>query len=303
MDPIHLGGLLLGGSLAAITPTALDITAVRAIARLSPWMRGDRADVIAMLRRTLGVSDRDARALYKRHLSMRADDTWARMRGILRPDWRLQSRIEGIEMLEDALVRGRGAVIWLTRTGATLGNFHAFALAGHPLNHVSLEGHGSITKTNFSFEHVAPIYLRSELGALNSRIVIPYGKKTPGYLQRARRCLRENRCVSLFGEHPGSAYTEATLLGEHRRFAIGAPALAWLEDSGLFMAHSRWVAPLQQVVTLDRVPVDRSMPMREFAEAATKQYVCRLEAWIREHPADWQGWSYPDESFPSMLVK
>ncbi len=300
-DPIDVGGLLLGGALAAVAPSAADGAAVRTIAKLFGCARRNQAAVIAAMRRTLHVSEPDAQVIFERHLAMRADDSWARMRGILRPGWRLHARIEGLDLLEDALDRGRGAVIWLMRTGATLANFHAFALAGHPLNHVSMHGHGALSKSKLSVCSVAPLYLRSELAALNSRIVIPLKRNSHGYLKHARRCLRENQCVSLFGEHPGSAYVEASLLGEPRKFAIGAPSLAWMEDAALFIAHTRASAPLHQVVTLEPVAVDRSIPMRAFAEAATRQYVQRLEAWIHAHPASWQGWSYLRESFPSRM--
>jgi hypothetical protein len=50
-----------------------------------------------------------------------------------------------------------------------------------------------------------------------------------------------------------------------------------------------------KVIVGDEIEVNTDTPRREFADQAVTEYARRLEGLIKDHPADWQGWSSDDD--------
>jgi lauroyl/myristoyl acyltransferase len=168
----------------------------------------------------------------------------------------------------------------------------AFFQAGLPLTHLSREQHGSPSRTRLGVKIVGPLYCRAENPYLAERVKIPLDGSL-GYLNRIRSRLRENACVSIFGEHEGRQSAEVEVLGARWRLALGAPSLAWLEGSELLTVYALRTAPSRyRVVIQEPIVVDRSAPRKVFAARALAQFGERLERLIVAYPGQWQGWSY-----------
>ena len=286
--------MLGGAALSYVIPQALDPAWTAFLDRAAqPLLAGPMARLAAKMARALppGVG-RDFRREAGEHWRMRLEDAWGRARGVRRLGWRPQVRIAGLERLDAALARGRGAVLWCTRTASSTAIKQAFYYAGRPLVHLSRAQHGSPTETRLGLGVAAPLYCRAENPYLRERIVIPLDGAT-GYMRTLQRRLRENSCISIFGEHAGRQNVVCRVLTARLTFAIGAPSLAWSEEAALLTVNVRREGPFAYCVDIgEEIPVDRSVPRKAFAEHAIRSFAQRLETAVLAKPSDWQGWSY-----------
>ena len=295
-DVTRIAGLA-GGALASyLVPPSIDAATAAFLVRMRQrWLPGSLRRVSEKMRRALPVEcladpDEAARAFWL----MRLEDTWGRARGVRRLNWRPQVRIEGMDRLETALSRGSGAILWGLRFGSATAMKQAFHQAGRPLIHLSRAEHGSPTNTRLGIGVAAPLYCRAETPYLRERVVIPLDG-LPRYLQHLRRRLRENHCLSIFGEHTGRQNVVRRVLTADLEFAVGAPSLAWSEGSALLTVSVHREGPFRYRVQIgEEIPVDRSVPRKLFAETAVTELARRLEELIRRYPSDWQGWAYRD---------
>jgi lauroyl/myristoyl acyltransferase len=234
----------------------------------------------------------DPRQLAEEYVAMRLEDMWGRVRGVRRYGWRPAIEIEGLEHVHKALERGRGAILWSMRFSSSTVIKQAFFRAGLPLTHLSRDQHGSPSLTRLGIRVVGPLYCRAENFYLAERVQIPLDGSL-GYLNRLRKRLRANACVSIFAEHEGRQSAEVEVLGARFRFALGAPSLAWLEDAELLTVYALRTAPFQYRVVIDEpIAVDGSLPRKVFAAQALAEFAKRLERLIIAYPGQWQGWLY-----------
>ncbi len=227
---------------------------------------------------------------------MRCEDTWGRPAGMRRFGWRPTVELSGLEHLRAALERRRGAILWCIRFASATALKQGLYYAGHAPVHLSHAQHGSQSKTTLGVQVVAPLYCRAENPYLAERVVIPLDGSL-AYLKRLRHKIRSNACVSIFGEHDGRSAVEANVLGMSRKFAVGAPSLAWSEGAALLLAYPLRTGPFRYKLAIEpEIPVDGEIERKRFASQAVSHFAARLEQLIIENPADWQGWSYPDLS-------
>jgi KDO2-lipid IV(A) lauroyltransferase len=232
--------------------------------------------------------------LAERHVEGRIEDMWGRVRGMRREGYAPAIEVEGLEHVRGALARGRGCVVWCMRIGSATVIKRGFRESGLPLVHLSRAQHGATTTTKLGIGLVAPLFRRVEDAALAERVQIPLGGSL-AYLRVLEQRLAANRCVSIFGEHEGRQSVETAVLGIPRRFALGAPSIAWRTGAGLITAYALRESALRHRVVIEgELTVDRAMPRREFAELAVKRFAKRLEAAVLRHPAEWHGWFYLD---------
>ena len=296
-DLRRLGALSAGVAAAQIWPRAWDVTLTAAWFHLYRTVAGSTIDEIATrMRYQLPASPggEPHRSLAERHVRARIEDMWGRILGLHRHGYRPSIEVDGLDHVRGALARGRGVVVWCLRVGSATVLKQGFHAAGLPLHHLSRAEHGSLSTTRLGLGVVAPLYRRVEDAVLAERIQIPTGGSV-AYLRTIADRLAANRCVSIFGEHAGRQSVEVEVLGTRRRFAFGAPSLAWRANAGLLTALSVREGPFRHRVVIDEeIPVDRDIPRKRFAECAVHAFAGRLEGCIRRHPADWQGWLYLD---------
>jgi predicted LPLAT superfamily acyltransferase len=297
-DLRRLGALAVGGAAACVVPRRWDVGLTTAWFELYRVLAAGTIDRIAarMERHLPGPPPGGShRAAAERHVRARIEDMWGRVRGLRRHGFRPAIEVEGLEHARAALARGRGLLVWGLRVGSATVLKQGFAESGLPLVHLSRAEHGSPTLTRLGIGVVAPLYRRGEDDVLGERVQIPLDGSL-GYLRTLGERLAANRCVSIFGEHPGRQSVEVAVLGIRRRFALGAPSLAWRHDAGLVTAYAVREGPFHyRVIVEEEMAVDRDIPRRRFAERAVHQFAGRLERAVLCHPADWQAWFYLDQ--------
>ena len=293
-DIRRLAGLLSGSLAAAFVPQRWDPAVVRLARSVHRACFPRALDQVGekMARVLPAGACGDCSRLAEEYATMRLEDLWGRARGVWRYGWRPAIEIEGLERVHTALKRGRGAILWSMRFSSTTVIKQAFFRAGLPLRHLSRKQHGSPSMTRLGVRVVGPLYCRAENPYVAERVQIPLDGSL-GYLNRLREHLRENACISIFGEHEGRQSAEVEVLGARWRFALGAPSLAWLEGAELLTAYALRTAPFRYRVVIDEpIAVDRSTPRKVFAAQALAQFAERLERLILLHPGQWQGWMY-----------
>ncbi len=290
--------LLSAGSVfATALPSRWDGAVVDWLVRVHRICRAKRTkEVAALMARTLlSDPDRDWLAIADAHQRMRIEDYWGRLKGVGPYPWVPTIEMEGVEIVRNALERGRGVVLWMMRLASATAIKQSFHRSGMPLVHLSRVEHGAHTRTRLAAGAVSPLFCRAENPYLMERIKIPLNGSL-AYISALRDHLRRNACVSIFGEHEGRQNIDAPFLGGRRSFAIGAPSLAWLEDSALLTAYAVRTGPFAYRVVVDEpISVDHGLTRKEYAAYAVPKFAQRLERLVEHHPADWQGWSYWDQ--------
>jgi len=297
-DLTRFAALAGGALLSSALPRRCDPAVARWLFRL--YRRTFPADLDQVASRMSRVLPKAApaqiAALAESHAEMRIEEAWGRMCGAGLRAGQPEIEIEGMERLNRALRRGRGAILWSMRLSSSIAIKQGFHRVGKPLAHLSSEKHGSLSNSRFGIGVVAPLYCRAESAYLAGRIKIPLDG-SPRYLVQLKELLRQNACVSIFGEHQGRQNAEATVFGEIWRFGLGAPSLAWSEDAALLTVYATRTGPFRYRVVIDEeIPVATSQPRKRFARAAVQEFAGRLERRILERPDDWQGWLY--STFP-----
>lgn len=294
-DATRLAKLLSGGLVAALVPNRYDAAAADILLR---FYSAARPVKIAELATTMAdaLSARrsgDWQALAEEHVRMAVEDSWGRFRGIGRPGrWRPTIEFSGEANVRDALELGRGAVIWCMRFSSDTVLKQAFHHAGLPLVHLSLAEHGAWgSRTKLGTSVISPLFTRAENPYLTDRVIIPPSNSLH-YLQTLREHLRRNACVSVFGDRTGRQRVEVPFLTGRRKFATGAPSLAWVENCALFPAYVIRTGEFQyRVVIEEPIPVDRSLDRKEFLKKAVEEFAQRMEQLVERYPADWQEWA------------
>ena len=295
-DVVGVAQMSIGWLVTAVLPERILPRFGRALGALAAMLarRATRRGA-AEMRRRLGASlgERDPRALFVEHLKRKYEHLLGRARDTHRRGWHPEIEIDGVEHLRRALAAGRGAVLWVTAFCGPLLWKIALARAGFRVAHLSMPFHGGFSYSRLALGVLNPWTRRSEDKHLAERVVIPLDGKL-GHLARLREILLANGCVSIAGEHRGKRSVTAPLLGREEAFAIGAWSLARSTGAALLMVRARRVAPGGYRVVIDPVTIEPGLSPAESAATVVGEFAARLDAWLREHPADWERWSTID---------
>jgi lauroyl/myristoyl acyltransferase len=294
-DVTRLAKLLAGGLVAASLPNRYDRAAADILLRFYPAARPVKiAELATAMADALSARrSGDWQALAQEHVRMAVEDSWGRFRGIGRPGrWRPTIEVSGEPHVRAALELGRGAVIWCMRFSSDTVLKQAFYQVGLPLVHLSLAEHGAWgSRTKLGTSVISPLFARAENPYLADRVIIPPSSSLR-YLQTLREHLRTNACISVFGDRTGRQRLEVPFLAACRKFATGAPSLAWVENCALLSAYVIRTGVFQyRVVIEEPIPMDRSLNRKEFLKRAVGEFAQRMEQLVERYPADWQDWA------------
>jgi hypothetical protein len=289
----RLAKLLTGGFVAALIPSRFDEAAASSLLRFHPATQPERTMELASLMADVLAHRRsgDWHALAKEHASMTVEDYWGRFRGMGPRGWHPAIEFSGEIHVRNALMAGRGAIFWCMRFSSDIVLKQGFHQLGLPLVHLSGVQHGAGgSRTKLATAIISPLFKRAENPYLSERVVIPLGGSL-AYLRRLREQLRGNACVSIFGDPTGRQAVEVPFLTGHRKFATGAPSIAWTENCALFSAYVIRTGKFKYRVVVDEpIQVDRSLPRKEFLKKAVEEFARRMERLVECYPADWQDW-------------
>lgn len=286
--------LLAGGMCAALIPFRFDEAVTHALLRIhSATQPAKTAELAAFMEQTLAPRrNGDWQGLAKEHARMTVEESWGRFRGIASRRWRPSIEFSGEQRVREALRSGCGAVFWCMCFSSNTVVKQGFHQVGLPLVHLSSAEHGAWgSRTRLATSVISPFFSRAENPCLADRVIIPVSGSL-GYLDRVRAHLRSGACVSIFGDRMGRQQLDGPFLRGRRKFATGAPSLAWVENCALFSAYAIRTGPFRyRVVVEEPIPVDRSLPRKEFVQRAVGEFAQRMERAVERHPSDWREWA------------
>ena len=191
--------------------------------RLKRHMRKDFPRYAVATRAVLGESI-DAEKLYKGLLAANHRRRLLLAAHLAAKGWTPTIRLEGMEGLQAALKRGRGAIIWCDQfTAQTIIGKRALHEAGIEAHQVSVNFHG-ITDTRFGLYVLNPPLVAVENRFLKSRVVFERGDAYQVTV-RMQKILKGNGIVLMTNNiHAGSAFTEVGLGKSGWTHLASAPA-------------------------------------------------------------------------------
>ena len=207
--------------------------------------------------------------------------------------WAPEMRLEGEEHLTAALVRGKGAILWVAHfcfnTQVTKMSLKA---GGYRVSHLSRPDHG-FSSSRFGIRHLNPVRWNAELKYLDQRIIID--RAHPGSsLRKAKTVLDDNRVVSITaGAWEGHHVARGPLLNCRLSLATGAPDLAQRTGAALLPVITTRIAGSKAFRVMIGGPL--STKLEDKAEAicaATAGFLAALEIAVLESPDQWRGWKY-----------
>jgi lauroyl/myristoyl acyltransferase len=215
------------------------------------------------------------------------------IRELLPGGWRCETRLVGREVLDRALRRSRGAVVWVSPfAGSDLVTKMALASAGYSLTHLSAPSH-PFSPTRFGALFLNPIRLRAVNRYVARRVIVVYGNARPA-LAALRQVLSDNGVVSIMATGTGARSATFPFLGGTLDLATGAPLIAYQSGAALIPAftlpdeHGGYRVELGP----DLAPPE-SLPLDQAVAQMASRYVELLEPIVRTHPAQWEGWFHP----------
>lgn len=218
-----LFGFYLG--VAAILPVAWWAPICRSVSglRLKRHMRKDFSRYAAATQAVLGKGI-DAKKLFRALLAANHRRRLLLAVHVVRPHWSPTIRLEGLEGLQVALKRGRGAIIWCDQfTAQTIIGKRALHEAGVETHQVSVDFHG-ISDTTFGLRFLNPPMVRVENRFLKSRVVF---ERSDAYQVtiRMQKILKDNGVVLMTNNiHAGSTFAEAGMGESGWTHLASAPA-------------------------------------------------------------------------------
>ncbi|MCV3209157.1 hypothetical protein OHD62_24220 [Mesorhizobium sp. YC-39] len=218
-----LFGFYLG--VAAILPVAWWAPICRSVSgfRLKRHMRKDFSRYAAATQAVLGKGI-DARKLFRAMLAANHRRRLLLAVHVVRTRWAPTIRLEGLEGLQAALKRGKGAIIWCDQfTAQTIIGKRALHEAGVETHQVSVNFHG-ISDTTFGLRFLNPPLVAVENRFLKSRVVF---ERSDAYQVtiRMQKILKDNGVVLMTNNiHAGSTFAEAGMGESGWTHLASAPA-------------------------------------------------------------------------------
>ena len=199
--------------------------------------------------------------------------------------------IEGLENLEEALSRGRGAILWESPFGNRFLAKAALADKGFQLCQVHYRGHGG-SPTWFGQRIIRGIDRRAESNIFSE--IVEIQDDTLAYLRLMIGRLKQNGiiCISGIGSD-GHKFVPVELLGMKRYIATGIVSLARMTDASTIpMFCYRNGSGADRLVLEKPIHLADGGDRDEVLIQGVTQYVGLLESYIRRHPDQWYQWGW-----------
>lgn len=208
--------------------------------------------------------------------------------------WSPRICMEGAGILDDALEKGRGAVLWVSHFV-----FHGLVFeigmkrAGYELVHVSRIEHG-FSKTAFGILFLNPVRSRIEDQYLKRRLMINRMARIH-FAKELRNHLRNNDPVSFtVGFWEGRQSLAVSVLGHQYDVATGPITAARNSGAPIIPVFPVWDTEREHFrIVLERpLSLDTEIPKHDMLQSIAGQYALHLEGYISRYPDQWRGWHY-----------
>lgn len=203
--------------------------------------------------------------------------------------------IEGLEHLDEAAARNKGAILWV-------GNFIAASLfakmalhrAGIRITHLSHPRHG-FSESRFGMGVLNPIRTHMEARYLARRVVMNPANPIIAMLEVHKRLAR-NEIVSITVRDYANKPNDLPFLSGRHRLAPGAPEIAHMTGAQLLPLFAIEEGSGQFRVRIE-APIDLAadLPRADAVRAAMEAYLRRLEPYVLNYPDQWLGWPFTSD--------
>jgi lauroyl/myristoyl acyltransferase len=258
----------------------------------APMLAGDRAALLATMRRTLGdrLSERPGDSILNELAGEQVLTILQLLRDYRPGGWRPEIRLAGLAHLEAALARGRGAILWVGFTvyGDLVAKM-AFHRARLAVSHLSRASHG-FSGTRFGLRVLNPIQTAVEDRYLGERVLLaPSGAGAALNALAAR--LADNRVVTFTVHRNARRPMVVPFLDGEIVLAPGATLLAHKTGAALLPVFAVRDRAGGHDVTIEApLEVPRDLAKHEVAQGVGRDYARRLEPRVLAHPGQWRGW-------------
>jgi lauroyl/myristoyl acyltransferase len=282
---------LAGCLMAAATPHRCWPAAARAMARIHFLLRPGAA---RLMEPSAALLARAARSLAQQAIAADYLSNIHALRELLPAGWRPEPSLRGREVLDQALERSRGAVLWCSPfAGSDLAPKKALDSAGYSLTQLSSPAHPfSATRVGALF--LNPVRLRAINRHLARRVLVVHGSARPA-LDELRRVLSANGVVLVTAIGAGNRSLTFPFMGGVIELALGGPLLAFESGAALIPVNTLPDATsggYRVELGPDLTPpsaLSRDQALHDMAA----RYVQLLEPAVRAHPTQWEGWFHP----------
>jgi lauroyl/myristoyl acyltransferase len=209
--------------------------------------------------------------------------------------WRPDTLLSGQPILQHALRRGRGVILWVVETTfSTLIVKMALHKAGYYACQLSRPGHGFSTETSFGLRYLNPIWTGVEDRFIAERIVIE-GESATDALRRLRERLAKNAIVMITLAPLAHKFADVPFFKTHVQLPTGPVRLAQTTGASLLPVFA-FAKPDGGFEIAIKEPV-HPINGPDSTNDITAAYAKCIEALILEHPDQWAGWDW----LPSRL--
>jgi lauroyl/myristoyl acyltransferase len=200
---------------------------------------------------------------------------------------RLNIRWDGLEHLEAALARKKGAILWESDfVYSSLIAKMALERVGFRLTQLARRGHGRFSYTPFGIRYLNPQWTRIEDRFIRERVIIS-DERT---LQHLGERLEDNQVVNITFWKLGRRTVENAFLGGKIRIASGPVHLARI--SGAPLLPSFTIRGEDGGYDIKIGPPLEIAATGEFDYGGVVgAYLKRLEPLVDQHPDQWLGWT------------
>ncbi len=200
--------------------------------------------------------------------------------------------IDGLDHLDEAMARDKGAILWIGNFVAG-SQFAKMALhgAGIRVTHLSHPRHG-FSESRFGMNVLNPIRTRMEARYLAHRVVMNPANPIIAMLELHKRLAR-NDIVSITVRDYANRPNDLPFLSGRHRLAPGAPEIAHMTGAQLLPLFAIEDAPGRFRIRIE-APVDlpAGLPRADAVAAAMATYLRRLEPYVLAYPDQWLGWPF-----------
>jgi lauroyl/myristoyl acyltransferase len=281
---------LLFCALAATMPQPYRGRISRLLARVHIALRGSKHERIAKAcERYLKT---DPIALELAVTSAFYEENIEAVRDLFPGGWRCEIELRGLATIQEALRRGRGAVLWISPFAhSDLVTKRALWAAGYPPSHLSHFAH-PFSSSRLGARLLNPMRLRAENRYLEHRVFVSYGRAREA-MDVLKQVLADNGVVTVTASGAGRKALVLPLLGGTIRLAMGAAHLALETRAALIPLHTVPHAGGYTVHCGPDLNTVEVAPGSGEMNRMAREYITLLEAFVREHPSHWRGWFNP----------
>jgi len=288
---IVTAGMLACCLIAALLPARYWRAASRLMARAHLRLRSGSAH---LLEQPGAFLNKDPRSLVQEAVAADYLFNIQATREILPGEWRCEIPLTGREVLDGALQRSRGAVLWYSPfVGSEFVPKKALALAGYRLTLLSSPFH-PFSSSRIGGRLLNPVRLCAENRYLTRRVRVVYGNAQPA-LAVLRQVLLENGVVLIKAIGTGRRSLTFPFLGGIIDLAVGAPRLAYETGAALISVHTLPDHNGEYRVELGpELTPPTGLSDHQAVHHMASRYVDLLEPIVLAYPAHWEGWFHPD---------